>query len=702
MPVNRGNSAARFRGGDAARSGVVYPLSVPRLKRDAQRSLALLEMAEVVSRSHEPAEALLESEQLLTTYFSASKVGFCILDTDLRYLAINQTLAEMNGIPAKAHLGKSLREILGDAAEVIEPQCRRVLATGQPIVDLEISTVLPTRTEAGHWIEHYIPVKSATEEVRQIGVVVVEVTEQKRLEESLRGVSENLQEEKKRQQVLMEVSRVLAVKWDSRQVFPKISAYLRRILRQEYAALAVHDEKSGQLVRQALDFPLRKGSTGDSEIDAGRDPGGKALRERAPIIFTKDELREFPAETTDHLLGEGLQSLCYVPLLRPKGPLGVLVLGSTRADAFKTNDLTLLNQVAAQLAIAIENARTAREVEQLRSRLEHEKGFLEGEPRIHLHFEAIIGESPAVKDVLDQVAIVAASDATVLILGETGTGKGLIARAIHTTSKRRDRSFITLNCAAIPTGLLESELFGHEKGAFTGAVSQKIGRLELADKGTLFLDEIGEIPLELQPKLLRVLQDHEFERLGGTRTIKVDLRLIAATNRDLARSVAEKEFRSDLFYRLNVFPIRLPALRERRGDIPLLVRYFVRKFARGMDRGIETIPTETMNSLINWPWPGNVRELENFIERSVILTEGTALRAPLADLQAESPSSGAAEHSLERAEREHIIRVLRETRGMISGPKGAARRLGLKRTTLQSKMQRLGITRQDHGGRETD
>jgi len=307
-----------------------------------------------------------------------------------------------------------------------------------------------------------------------------------------------------------------------------------------------------------------------------------------------------------------------------------------------------------------------------------------------------------VKDVLDQVAIVAASDATVLILGETGTGKGLIARAIHTTSKRRDRGFITLNCAAIPTGLLESELFGHEKGAFTGAVSQKIGRLELADKGTLFLDEIGEIPLELQPKLLRVLQDHEFERLGGTRTIKVDLRLIAATNRDLARSVAEKEFRSDLFYRLKVFPIRLPALRERREDIPLLVRYFVRKFARGMDRGIETIPTETMNSLINWPWPGNVRELENFIERSVILTEGTALRAPLADLQAESPGSGAAEHSLEGAEREHIIRVLRETRGMISGPTGAARRLGLKRTTLQSKMQRLGITRRDYAGRETD
>jgi formate hydrogenlyase transcriptional activator len=680
----------------------LFPLSALRLERDRQRSLSLLELTDVVSRSRETAEALLESEQLLSTYFSASRVGLCILDSDFRYLAINRTLAERNGVPAEAHLGKNMREVLGDFAEVVEPQVKRVWETQQPVWNLEISSVLPTRTEPGHWMEHFIPIKDASGRVTQIGVVVVEITERKKLEESLRSVSETLREEKKRQHVLMEVSRVLAGKWDARQVFPKISAYLRRLLRQEYAALAVHDEKSGQLVRQAMDFPLRKRSSADAEISAAKDPGGQALLEGSSLIFSKDEMQCFPGESTDHLLAEGLQSLCCVPLVRPKGPLGVLVLGSTRADAFKTDDLTLLNQVGAQLAIAIENARTAREVEQLRNRLEHEKRFLEGEPRTHLHFEEIIGESPALKKVLDQVAIVAASDATVLILGETGTGKGLIARAIHRTSKRKGQSFITLNCAAIPTGLLESELFGHEKGAFTGAVSQKVGRLELADKGTLFLDEIGEIPLELQPKLLRVLQDHEFERLGGTRTIKVDLRLIAATNRDLARSVAEKEFRSDLFYRLNVFPIRLPSLRERREDIPLLVRYFVRKFARGMDRGIETIPSDTMTTLINWHWPGNVRELENFIERSVILTEGTALRSPLADLQAESPNSGVDEHSLEGAEREHIIRLLRETRGMISGPTGAAKRLGVKRTTLQSKMHRLGITRRDYSDQKPD
>jgi formate hydrogenlyase transcriptional activator len=295
------------------------------------------------------------------------------------------------------------------------------------------------------------------------------------------------------------------------------------------------------------------------------------------------------------------------------------------------------------------------------------------------------------------VAIVAESNATVLLLGETGTGKGLIARALHHASKRKDKGFVTLNCAAIPTGLLESELFGHEKGAFTGAVQQKLGRLELADKGTLFLDEIGEISLELQPKLLRVLQDHEFERLGGIRTINVDLRLIAATNRDLARSVGEKEFRSDLFYRLNVFPIRMPPLRERREDILLLVRYFVRKFASRMGKIIETVPSETMTALLNWDWVGNVRELENFVERSVILTQGTALHAPLAELHRHSP--GAAKNLLEISEREHIIRILAECKGIIAGSRGAACRLGVKRTTLQSKMRRLRIMPQDYSAR---
>jgi len=670
-----------------------------------QRGLAKLRVSEILEAanlfSSASPEALIKSENLLSAYFNASQVGLCILDDHFRYLAVNDTLAAMNGIPAAEHLGKTVRELLGDFAELIEPQFERVLITGQPVLDLEISSVIPTRTEPGHWHEHYIPIKDAAGKVMQIGVVVVETTEKKKLEESLQGVSEKLRQEKKRQQVMAEVSRVLSAKLDVKHAFPQISARLRRVLHQEYAALAVREEKSGNLVRQALDFPLRKGPPGENEIPVARNPQGRALLERVPLILTQQQMQAFPPGAADQLLAEGLKSLCCVPLLRPAGPLGVLVLGSTRADAFKTDDLVLLNQVAAQLAIAMENAQTGEEIKRFKDRLQREKSYLEGDSDTHPGFEEIIGESPILKRVLAQIAIVAHSDATVLISGETGTGKGLVARAIHRISRRRERYLVTLNCAAIPTGLVESELFGHEKGAFTGAVKQKIGRLELADKGTLFLDEIGEIPLELQPKLLRVLQDREFERLGGTRTIKVDLRLISATNRNLAKSVADKQFRSDLFYRLNVFPIRVPALREHPEDIPLLVRYFVRKFAGEMNRTIETIPSATMEALIRWPWPGNVRELENFIERSVILTEGTALRVPLAELAAERPA-GVEQHTLKNTEREHIIQVLRETRGVLSGRNGAAQRLGLKRTTLQSKMQRLGITREDYFDQEIE
>jgi formate hydrogenlyase transcriptional activator len=670
------------------------PVVVERLSEVKASSVFTTAHAGIPAWFGDPAD-LAESEEVLTAYFNAPKVGLCVLDHDLRYLAINQTLAELHGMTPKEHLGKSIREVLGDLAELVEPYFRRVLTEGQPILKREITAQLPSQKAPGHWIEHFIPIKGTDGKVKQIGIVLVEITEQKRVEESLRNVSQELREEQKRQQVLSEVSRVLAGKWDARQIFPKISSYLRRVLRQEYASLAVHDEKTGLPVRQAVDFPLAKNSHAGEQISTVKVPKNRVSQKHSPLIFTRDEVEGLDPGIADTLSAEGLKSLCCVPLLRPKGPLGVLVLGSTRANAFKTDDLTLLSQVAAQLAIALENARAAREVEELRNRLSREKSYLEGEIRSHPEFNKIIGESAALKQVLEEVVVVAESDATVLLLGETGTGKGMIARAIHSVSKRTNKNFVVLNCAAIPTGLLESELFGHEKGAFTGAVNQKIGRLEQAHEGTLFLDEIGEILLELQPKLLRVLQDSEFERLGGTKTIKVDLRLIAATNRDIVKSIAEKEFRSDLFYRLNVFPIRLPPLRDRREDIPVLVRHFVRKYAATMNRVIETIPTETMDALINWSWPGNIRELENFVERSVILTEGTALRAPLAELQGQSPAA----ESLENSEREHILRVLRETKGTISGPAGAARRLGIKRTTLQSKMQRLKITRHEYSDR---
>jgi formate hydrogenlyase transcriptional activator len=636
-------------------------------------------------------DSLQEWEQLVTVYSDASQVGLCILDTEFRYRAVNRMLAKMNGQPPEAHLGKSVREVLGDSAEPTERYLGSVMATGQSALNRQISGMLPGRSDLAHWIAHYIPIRDASGAISRIGAVIVEVTEQRKLEESFRSVSQKLKSEEKRGRVMTEVSSLLSGKWDGSQTFSRISAYLRRLLYQEYAALSLRDEKTGQLALHAIDFPLRRLIRGDADSGA-TDPGESALREAVLLILSKDDLRKSNSPVAKYYLAEGLQSLCCVPLVRPKGSLGVLVLGSTRSGAFRHDDLTILNQVAALLAIALENDQAARQVEKLSNRLELEKSYLQEEVRSS--FDGIIGESPEFQKVLSRVEIVAESDATVLLLGETGTGKGLIARALHEKSRRKDRAFVTLNCAAIPTGLLESELFGHEKGAFTGAIHRKIGRLELAENGTLFLDEVGEIPYDLQPKLLRVLQDHEFEKLGSVKTVKVNLRLVAATNRDLARSVMEREFRSDLFYRLNVFPIRLPSLREHGEDISALVSHFVRKFASRMNKVIEIIPTETMTALVNYQWPGNVRELENFIERSVILTEGAVLRAPLAQLQMENPIPS--ELSLEGSEREHIIRILRETGGSISGPNGAAQRLGLKRTTLQSKIERLGIMPRDY------
>ena len=646
-------------------------------------------------------EALAEPEKLLAAYFSSSTVGVCIVDPGLRYLAINNALAEMNGIPPADHLGKTIREILGPAADAVESHSRRAFSTGEPVANIELSVVLPTRTEPGHWIEHYFPIKEESGSVTRIAIVVVEITEQKKLEQSLQDVGGKLRKEMDHLQMLLDVTAIVASNWNPQQAFPRISARIRRVLRHEYAGFELHDPNSGLLVRQTEDFPLSKGLLSSLPISPLDSPGGRALQEREPLIFSRSEMQAFGAEISKSMLAEGFKSLCCIPLFRPDRVLGVFVLGSTRADAFQPEDLTLLSQVAAQFAIALENHRASAEIEALKRRLDEERKYLEGEIQTEGQFAEIIGDSPALKKVLEQVATVAPGEATVLILGETGTGKELIAHAIHRLSRRKHASFIKLNCAAIPTGLLESELFGHEKGAFTGAISQKIGRLELADGGTLFLDEVGDIALELQPKLLRVLQDHEFERLGSNRTIKVKLRLIAATNRDLAKGMAQHEFRSDLFYRLSVFPIRVPPLRERREDIPLLVRYFVRKFGTRMDRRIETIPKETMKALSAWPWPGNIRELENLMERSVILSDGSALRVPLSELKAESlpltfPPDQSPNQSLDSAEREHILHVLRETGGRLSGPDGAARRLGLKRTTLQSKMQRLKITRQDY------
>jgi formate hydrogenlyase transcriptional activator len=397
-----------------------------------------------------------------------------------------------------------------------------------------------------------------------------------------------------------------------------------------------------------------------------------------------------PAEMYAKASSEGMNSFCDVALVSRGRTLGVLALGRRDENAFDASEVAFLSQVAKQVAIAIENALAFGEIAGLKDRLAQEKLYLEDEIRSDMDFEGIVGQSSGLRHVLNLVETVAPSDSTVLLLGETGTGKELIARAIHDSSRRKDRTLVKVNCAAIPTGLLESELFGHERGAFTGAITQKVGRLELADRGTLFLDEVGDIPTDVQPKLLRALQEREFERLGSTHTKKVDVRLVAATNRDLEQMVEDREFRSDLYYRLNVFPIRIPPLRERPEDIPLLVRYFTQKYGRRMEKQIESIPASAMKRLSAWHWPGNIRELENLIERSVILTHGTALQVPVSELSGNgrpAPVAGTRESN----ERDAIVRVLKESNGRVAGPTGAAARMGLKRTTLISRMKKLGI-----------
>jgi len=486
---------------------------------------------------------------------------------------------------------------------------------------------------------------------------------------------------------------------DLDQLIPRIFSTMQQATNYDYARLALLEPETRSLRVRGLQsgvaqgIQLREGQL----IPVTKSISAQAIETRRVTFHAAEDLAKFNGAVAGEIRSAGVQSLCSVPLTLGNRVLGTMLVGAIREHAFSREDGEYLLQIGTQIAAAFHNASTYRQATQTKDRLNLEKRNLESEIRGEAGAEEIVGKSLALKRVLDHAAVVAPTNATVLITGETGTGKERIARAIHLMSPRRENAFVKLNCAAIPTGLLESELFGHEKGAFTSAVSQKVGRLELADKGTLLLDEVGEIPLELQPKLLRVLQDQEFERLGGTKTIRVDVRLVAASNRDLERAVEEKHFRSDLFYRLHVFPLHLPALRQRRDDIPLLIRHFVEKYSRLMNRHIDLIPDEAVQAMMNWDWPGNIRELENFIERSVILSDDNRLRPPLHELREPVWKRQLnADGTLRGRERDHIIDILRQTKGVLSGPTGAASRLGLKRTTLQYKIQRLGISRLEY------
>jgi formate hydrogenlyase transcriptional activator len=527
-----------------------------------------------------------------------------------------------------------------------------------------------------------------------------------------------LAHERDRLQVLLDINNLLVSTRETTAVFKGIVSSLKPVLRHDYTSLALLDESSGLLKIHALDLPGgNKLPKTEFTVSVKDSPSGQCFTSGQVLILRGAELDRFNLEVIRYLRKEGVQVLCCVPLSTNGRTFGTINLASRDPLAFTAPDVELLQQVAAQVAIALENALAFKEIDALKDKLAVEKLYLEEEIRSELNFEEIIGDSPSLRRTLSQVELAAPAGTTVLILGETGTGKELIARAIHNLSPRRERTFVKVNCAAIPAGLLESELFGHERGAFTGALTQKIGRFEFADKGTLFLDEVGDLPLELQPKLLRVLQEQEFERLGSNRTLRVDVRVVAATNGDLASLVDEKKFRSDLYYRLNVFPLVIPPLRDRPEDVPLLVRYFVQKISRRQNKTVEYVPSDVMDALVNYSWPGNVRELENLIERAVLLSPGKELQVPISELKAartdslrpafpatsgalatpRAPASSALNEgslgTLEETQRQHILRVLRQTQWRISGPRGAAKLLGIKRTTLQARMRKLAIKR---------
>jgi formate hydrogenlyase transcriptional activator len=514
------------------------------------------------------------------------------------------------------------------------------------------------------------------------------------------------QRAQERLQLLLDLTNRVVSNLDLREVLREISAQIRRVMDCDGVGIALPSSENNNAIRlYALDYPNAPAEIEEGvELESGRFTlAVQVFRTGEPVILIGGAIqRERLA------VGHSVQSIVHVPLVGRDGIAGVLSMGTHRENAFHQEDLPFLTQIGRQVAIAIENARTFGEVSDQRKMLALEKVYLEDELRSELKFEEIVGRSETLSRVLEQIKTVAPTDSTVLIYGETGSGKELIARAVHNLSARKSAAFVKLNCAAIPTGLLESELFGHEKGAFTGAITQRMGRFELANRGTMFLDEIGEVPLELQPKLLRVLQEREFERLGSTRTLRTDARLIAATNRDLARFVADGKFRSDLYYRLNVFPVRMPALRERPEDIPLLIRHFVQQFSRRLGKVIEAIPAETMDAVVRYEWPGNVRELQNVVERAVILSTGPVLNirldplhateeralAPDPSPNAHSPPSPPAQKlrsALEETERQQILAALETSSWIVAGPEGAAARLGMKRSTLQSRMKKLGI-----------
>jgi PAS domain S-box-containing protein len=661
------------------KDGTEFPVDIMLSPVESGGEHSVLTVVRDISERKQAEIALRSSEQRFRLLVEGARdYAIFMLDPQGRVTTWNGGAERIKGYRAE--------EIVGEHFSKFYPQ--EMIERGKPEHELDVAAAEGRFEDEGwrirkdgsrFWANVIITaLRGPDDQLLGFSKVTRDFTDRKSAEESL----------------VLELSKAILSHPDILPMLAAIEASIQRLFPHDYATIALHDPSSPhELQVQELPSARQPACQKEAMLPIEGTPDGWVFVHEEPLFMTQLEERKAGPPTLQ--LAAGIRSGCWVPLNSRGEVLGTLFVGTRQEAAFAPQLAETLLQAASQIAGIIKIDHGFRRIVQLSSKLKEEKRYLEEELRTEYNFEEIVGESRGLKTALKQVETVASTDATVLILGETGTGKELIARSIHTISRRRDRTFVKLNCSAIPHGLLESELFGHEKGAFTGAISQRIGRLELAHMGTLFLDEIGDLPLELQPKVLRALQEKEIERLGGSRTIRVDVRLLAATNRDLAKMVKTGEFRSDLYYRLKVFPITIPPLRVRTSDIPLLVNYFVNKHARRMNKPIQLIPEDTMSALVAWPWPGNVRELENFLERAVILSPGSTLRAPLAELEKveeDTPS----EANFHAAEREHILRVLRETKGMIGGSGGAAEKLGLKRTTLNSKLRKLGIERSDY------
>lgn len=640
----------------------------------------------VNSEPHAAEEALLKSEERWRRVFENSAVGVALTTTQGRFMAANTAYQRLVGYTEEELRGCSFLDLtheddrLANAALIAE-----LLDEKRPQFLIEKRY----RRKDGQfiWVRNNVSLVPGTEsESRFLMAIVEDISERKRLQAEL-------ETERDRLRLLLDLTNNVLSHLELHRLCLAIATSIRRVMHCDFAGLALPDGERDRLRLYAFDFP--EGETvlpPDVLIPMVGTPSGMTFRSGKPHVFDAAAMTQFdPAINPGR--AAGLQSGCFLPLVSGERVLGTMNLCRFTDSVFTADDVAFLSQVAKQVAIAVGNALDYEHVTTSKERLAEENLYLANQLQTEHNFGEIIGQSAALQAVLQQIKIVATTDATVLIHGETGTGKELVARAIHTLSQRATATFVKVNCAAIPLGLLESELFGHEKGAFTGAIGRKIGRFELAHKGTLFLDEVGDIPLELQPKLLRILQEQEFERLGSTRTIKTDVRLVAATNRDLRLMITEQKFRDDLYYRLNIFPVTVPPLRERADDIPLLVSHFVNKYAGKMKKRIDTISRETMETLTHYHWPGNIRELQNVIERAVILTQDSVLRVVLPELSGPTNVSPHVTRTLENVEREHIIQTLNATSWVIGGPHGAADRLGVKRTTLRSRMEKLGIIR---------